>query len=291
VLIEEAQKRETAEVRKNQAIEVAKQEKHVAVANAEAEKAGAQATQRLAEAKEREAAEKVTTAAEVEIADRAKQTAVIAAEKDGETQLIEQQKSADAAAYTKTREAQADKESAENEAEAIEKLAVANLVAKEKEADGEKAVKMVPVDVDREQVNVEAARVEVLKTELEAKDTFQEAAIRLELGKMEIVAGEHVGIEMAKAFGQFMSNGDFSIFGTPETLATMSDRFAAGMGLTKFIDGMSSDGSPLGDLVQTAIDTSKSGLEAAQTKAEEVTDKKKGKAKDNKIPEEEAPAS
>jgi uncharacterized membrane protein YqiK len=275
----ESKNTETAKISKEQAVEVANRVREVAVADAEAKRAEAQANQRLAEAKEQEAAQKVKTAAEVEIANREKQKAVIAAEKEGEQNLIKQKKTADAEAYTKTRQAQAEKEAAENEAAAKVRLAEADLFAKQKEAEGNKAVQIVPVDVDREKVNVEAARVQVLKTELEAKDSFQSASIQLELAKLQIEAGKVVGVEMAKAIGQFMGNGDFNIFGSPETLAEMTAKFADGLGITQILQGVNNGSSLLGGLLNQAIKTATAGAQALEVKADEVAGKggKKGK--------------
>jgi len=283
-LVEEAQKRETAEVEKTKAVEVAERKKQVALAAAEEERADAQAKQRLAEAKERESAEKVTTAATLEIARRDKEKAVIAAEQDGETRLIEQQKTADADAYTETKKAEAEKQAAENRAAAQIRLAEAGLESKRREAEGEKAVQIVPVEVDREQVSVEAARVEVLKNELEAKTAAQEVSIGLEIAKLQISAGQAVGQEMAKSIGQFMAAADFNIFGDPETLANMVEKFGSGLGVSQMLAGLK-DGSPLiGDLLEAGIQAGTAGAKALKTKAEEAVtegskDKKPVKAK------------
>ncbi|MFA5187814.1 MAG: SPFH domain-containing protein [Patescibacteria group bacterium] len=285
-LVKQAQAVATAEVTKTQAVDVANREKDVAIADAEAKRAEAQANQRIAEAKAREAQEKVTTAATLEIARRNKDQAVIAAEQEGQQNLIKQQKIADAAAYTKTREAEADKTAAENQAQAQIRLADAGLVAKQKEAEGDRAVKIVPVQVASEQVEVDRKSVEVLTEKLKAQDTYQEAAIKLEIFKAKISAGQVVGVEMAKAFAQFMSKGDFNIFGDPKTLAEMTALFTKGLGISQLLEGMN-DGSPeLAKLAGTGIAAATAGLEAIKTKAEEVAGKGgKGKGKETPPPE------
>jgi len=283
VLALESQKTETAKISKEQAVEVANRVREVAVADAEAKRAEAQANQRLAEAKEQEAAQKVKTAAEVEIANREKQKAVIAAEKAGETNLIEQNKLADAAAYTTTKKAEADKTAALNQAAAKVSLAEADLFAKQKEAEGKKSVDMVPVQVADAQVEVNRKQVEVLNRELEAKDTHQQAAIALEVAKLQIQAGQVVGIEMAKAIGLFMEKGDLNIFGSPETLAEMTAKFASGLGITQLLSGVNNGSPLLGGLINKAMDAAGAGLGAVQAKAEEVT-KGKGKGKDTPPP-------
>lgn len=286
VLVGEDQKKQTAEVAREQAVQVANRLKEVAVADAEEQRAEAQAKQRLAEAKEREAAQKVVTAAEVEVANREKSKAVINAEKEGEMTLISQKKAADAKAYTQTREALAEKESAENQALATIRLAEANLEAQKKSAEGKKAVEMVPVQVASEQVEVDRKAVEVLQNKLKAQDTYQQAAIALEIRKLEIQAGQVVGVEMARAVGTFMSKGEMNIFGDPEALARMTRSFNDGLGVTKMLEGLGGNDSPIGQLVSTAMGAAKAGLNAAAAKANEVVDGsgKKGKGKGEPAP-------
>ncbi len=269
-LLDEAKKRETTEVGKEQAVEVANREKMIAVAEAEGRQAAAEAKQREAEALEREAAEKVVTAADVEIANREKQKALIASEKEGETKLIERQKAADADAYAKVKEAQAEKQAADAEAAAKITLAEAQLESQRREAEGDRAVTMVPVQVDAKRVEVEAQRVEVLKQELQAKENHQEAAINLEIAKLQIAAGETVGTEMAKSIGMFMSAADFNIFGTPETLSSMTDRFASGLGIGQLLSGLKDGNTLLGTVIESGLGAAEAGLRAARAKAEDV---------------------
>ncbi len=171
-------------------------------------------------------------------------------------------------------------ESAEKEGDAKLRLAEAALVAKQKDAEGKKSVDMVPVQVADAQVEVNRKQVEVLNRELEAKDSHQQAAIALEVAKLQIQAGQVVGIEMAKAIGQFMGNGDFNIFGSPETLADMTAKFAGGLGLTQILQGVHNGHPVVGDLITKAIETAGAGLDAVKAKAEEATGKGKGKGKE-----------
>lgn len=291
--VEKAQAVMAAEVAKQQALEVAERERRIAVALAEAKRADAEAAQRDAEAKEREAAERVTTAGELETARREKAKAVLKAEQDGERQLIELQKAADAEAYGKTREAQAEREAAENAATAQIRLAEAALESKRLEAQGLQAVQMVPVDVGRERlevskreayipvevdakrVEVERERVAVLRQELEAKDEHQQAAIHLELAKAQIEAGKEVGVEMARSVGRFMEQGNFQIFGDPGTLADMTERFTNGLGITQMIGGLQEGNPLLGGLVSSGLEAAATGLDAAKAKADEFLSKAK----------------
>ena len=270
VLIEEEKNRETANVNRERAIEVAEREKAIALAEAEGRRAEAQANQRLAEAKEREAAEKVTTAAEVEIARREKEKAVIKAEQQGETNLIQQQKKADAQAYEKTREAAAEREAAENEAIARIRIAEAEFEAKKHEANGHRAVEMVPVEVDAERVKVEEQRVEVLRKELQAKEEFSNAAIQLEVSKLQVEAGRQVGTAMAESIGTFMSKGNFQIFGDPQSLANMTERFSDGLGLSQVIGGLSDSNPLIANVIEGGLKAAEASLGAVSAKAKEM---------------------
>lgn len=281
-LVEENKKKETALVVKEQTVQVAERTKEIAIAEAETLRATKQAEQRLAEAKESEAAQKVTTAAEVEAANREKSKAIIVAEQQGETNLIQQKKSADAAAYTKTREAEADKAAAENSAQAQIRLAEAGLVSKQKEAEGNKAVQIVPVEVEKERVNVEQRRVEVQRQLLEAQDAHQTAAISLKIAELTIEAQKEVGIAFAGSFREFMGHGSFNIYGSPETLSDMTKNFADGLGITQIMQGINNGSPLLGGLLNKAMEVAGAGLDAAKTKAEEVSGEVTGKEKKGK---------
>ncbi len=269
-LVAEEKARETAEIEKKKALELAFRQQQIEIAQAEALRAEAEATQRDAEAKEREAAERAITAAVLEVARRERDKAVLQAEQEGERQLIEVRKAADAEAYTKVREAEAEKLAAENRALARVRIAEADLQARRREAEGLKAVEMIPVEVETERVGVEAKRVEVLRQELEAKDAHQQTAIHLELARLQVSASKEVGIAMAEAFGKFMAQGQFQIFGDPNTLATMTERFAQGLGVSQIVSGLK-DGNPLlGNIVEQGLEAAAMGLAAAKVKAQEV---------------------
>lgn len=300
LLIEKAAEREAAEVAKQRAIEVALRQQEAAVALAEKDRAEAQAAQRLAEAQEREAAEKVRTAAELEIARREKAKALLKAEQDGERLLIEMQKNADAEAYTKLKESEAEKIAAENQAAARIRLAEAALEAQKREAEGRRAVEMVPVDVDRERVEiskaeqfipvevdakrvkVEEERVAVLREELSAKDQFQKAAIELELAKEKIAAQRAVGEAMAESYGRFMERGNFQVFGSPETLAKMTEKFSTGLGINQLLAGFKESNPLLGGLVDTGLEAATSGLEAFQVHSQGLVEVAKSGLEDLK---------
>jgi uncharacterized membrane protein YqiK len=269
ILIDEEKNRETANVNRDRAIEVAEREKSIALAEAEGRRADAQANQRLAEAKEQEAAEKVVTAAQVEVARREKAKAVIKAE----TNLIQFQKKADAEAYQTTRKATAEKEAAENEAFARIRIAEAEFEAKKHEANGQRAIQMVPVEVDAEKVKIEEQRVQVLRKELQAKEEFSNAAIQLEISKLQVEAGKQVGTAMADSIGTFMSKGNFQIFGDPQSLANMTQKFSDGLGLSQVIAGLSDANPLIANVIEGGLKAAEASLGAVSAKAKEIAKK------------------
>ena len=114
-----------AELEAKRDIQIVAQESAIAVANKSRQESEAKAAAKAAEALAVAADEKVATAREVEIAERQKRIAVIAAQQDAETE-----------ATSVTVSAQAEKDAAENRAEAIKTIALANAEAAKIEAEG-----------------------------------------------------------------------------------------------------------------------------------------------------------
>jgi flotillin len=105
-------------------VQIVAQESAIAVANKSREESEAKAAAKEAEALAVAADEKVATAREVEIAERHKRIAVIAAQQDAETE-----------ATNVTVAAEAEKDAAENRAQAIKIIALANADAAKIEAE------------------------------------------------------------------------------------------------------------------------------------------------------------
>jgi hypothetical protein len=84
---------------------------------------------------------------------------------------------------------------------------------------------MVDVNVERERVNVEQARVDVERQSLSNKQEFEQAALRFEIDKLRIEAERDVRIQSAQAMGQMLAKAQMQIFGDPDTMAKMSERF------------------------------------------------------------------
>ena len=106
-------------------VQIVAQESAIAVANKSREESEAKAAAKEAEALAVAADEKVATAREVEIAERQKRIAVIAAQQEAETE-----------ATNVTVAAQAEKDAAENRSTAIKTIALANAEAAKIEAEG-----------------------------------------------------------------------------------------------------------------------------------------------------------
>lgn len=150
-------------------------------------------------------------------AEREAQTRLITAKQAIEQDRIRKQTEAEVAAITRARA----------EAEAQE------LIAK-----GQTAGKMVDVDVERERVSVEQARVNVECQALENKQTYSQAALEFELQKLKVEALRDVQAELARSIGQFMSKGNMNIYGDLATLAKMTEQYTKGLGVGNFLDGI-----------------------------------------------------
>jgi hypothetical protein len=109
--------------------------------------------------------------------------------------------------------------------EAKLRLAEGDAQSNIRRAEGEKAIKMVDVTVERERVNVEQARVDVERQSLANKQEFEDAALKFELEKLRIEAEKEVRIQTAQAMGQMLAKAQMQIFGDPDTMTRMSERF------------------------------------------------------------------
>lgn len=260
------QANEVAEQERQKAVEVAERDKQIAVTDKARQLAEAAEKQNKAEAAAEKEKQNIAT---VQVTETARRTA--------EQEYISRAREIDKNAYEKTATANAEKDaliaksegekqSAENQAVAVRTKAEADRDAKVAEATGAEAVAMVPVNVSREQVAVDQKRVvEVTIPELQAKNEFQEAAIQLELGKLRIEADKAIGIEQAKAMGQALSSAEMQIFGDPQTVSTMWDRFTKGMATAKEAEGLIRNMDPKTRETLTALfkgvkDTIVSGL-------------------------------
>ncbi len=242
-----------ANVERDKGVSLAERLKEIAIAEQETARAKAEEGAFLASADREKASQQVTTVVQLAEADREANKKLIAARQEIEQQKLRQQTTADVDAYSRVKLAESEKEAAQKQSDARLQLATADAQAKEMVARGEKAQQLVAVEVAREQVQVEEAKVAVERQQLENRQEFAEAGIQLEVRKLSIQADRDVQIEFARALASFMENGRMTLYGTPETATTMLDNMAKGFGLRSTIEGFL--GGPNGGLSQDNTDT------------------------------------
>jgi hypothetical protein len=228
---------QTATVDREKAVSLAERSKQIAVAEQETLQARAEEAALQAAAERERASQQVTTVTQLAEADREASKKLIAARQEIEQDKLRQQNTADVQAYTRIKQADGEREAAEKQASARRQLAEADAQGREMIARGEKAQQMVAVDVAREQVNVEQARVGVERQQLENRQEFAEAGIRLEIQKLSITANRDVQMEFARSLANFLASGHMTLYGTPETATMMLDNMAKGFGLRSMIEG------------------------------------------------------
>jgi len=238
------QELQRASVEKDQAVQMAERTKQIAIAMKEAERAKAEEASLIAQAAQEKANQDVMSVTQIAEAERDANKKLIAARQVIEQDKIRQQTEAQVQAFTRVTVAQADQDAATKQAEAKLQLANADAQSKELAARGEKAGQMVAVEVSRENVNVEQARVDVERRQLENRQEFAEAGIRLEIERLRIEADKEVQQEFARALGNFLSKGNMTLYGTPETAQRMMDNMAKGFGIRAMADGFLNGASP-----------------------------------------------
>jgi len=237
-LVVKQREQETAEIMKRQTVEVADRAKEVAIAEKEQERAAAQAAMLTAESEREAAKQKVMTVTVTSEASREAEKKLIAAKQLIMENKIREETEADVLAYMKVKEAEGERKAADLQYEARLRLAEGESQANVKRAEGEKALKMVEVNVEREKVNVEQARVDVERQSLSNRQEFEGAALKFELEKMRIEAERDVRIQSAQAMGQMLNKAQMQIFGDPDTMARMSERFMRAASYGSAADGL-----------------------------------------------------
>jgi len=227
-----------AQIAKQKAVEVARRQAEIAVAEQEAARAAAEAKAKAAEAEREAQAQKVQTIAVTAEADREAQKKMIEERQVVDIAKYRQQTEADVKAYEQVKLAEGALAAADKQKQAKLVLAEADAKAARMRAEGDQAVKMVDVNVDRERVAVEQARVNVERQELENRQTFSEAALKFEVQKLEIQAGAEVQKAFAQALGEMLSKAQMQIFGDPTTLSNMTSRFMTAAGYGQMFNGL-----------------------------------------------------
>lgn len=232
-----------ATVERDKSVAVAERQKQIAIADQEAARAKAEEGSFRAQADRETASQSVQSVTQLAEADREASKKLIAARQEIEQNKLRQQSLADVDAYSRIKQADADRDSAAKQGEAKRQIAEAEAQAKEMVARGMKAEQMVAVEVAREQVDVEQARVAVERQQLENRQEFAQAGIQLEVQKLTIQAGRDVQMEFARALANFLANGHMTLYGTPETATTMLDNMAKGFGVRSMVEGFLTDSS------------------------------------------------
>lgn len=227
-----------ADIARQQALAVQERQKEAAIADQEALRARAEEGSLRAQAEREAAGQEVIKVQQLAEAEREAKKKLIAAQQMIDQDKIKRQTEAEVAAYAQIRQAEAAQQAAEKDATARLRLAQAEAQAKEMSAQGERALQMVSVEVAKEQVEVERARVEVERQALENKQTYSEAALSFELEKLRIEAGRDVQAQMARSIGEFMSKGQFTIYGDPSTMSQMMTQYTKGLGVGSLVNGL-----------------------------------------------------
>lgn len=228
----------TAEIDKEKAVEVTERDKQIAVANKEKDRALAEADRAAAEKDAETQKQAVLTVEVTQTAERDKTRAVITEQAEIEKKKLRNQMEADVQAYTAVKESEGEQEAAVKKAEARTKLAEAEKAAKTLEADGEQALLMVPVNVAKEQVEVERKRVEVKREDLKNQAEFESIARELQVELARIAAEKEVRKAQAEAVGVALSAAKMTIWGDPTTVTKMVESFMNGQANGQWMSGL-----------------------------------------------------
>jgi flotillin len=266
-LVLKQREQETAEIMKKQTVEVAERAKEVAVAEKERERAAAQAAVLSAEAERESAKQSVITVTVTSEAERDAAKKLIAAKQIVNENKIKLETEADVSAYRKLKDAEAERQAANMQYEAKLRLAEGDAQSAIKRSEGEKAGRMVEVTVERERVSVEQARVEVERQSLANKQEFEGAALTFELEKLRIEADKEARIAAARAMGEMLAKAQMQIFGDPDTMARMSERFMRAASYGAAADGLLSNLPPKAQELLAKLTTAAIG-QVAETNGE-----------------------
>lgn len=262
-----------AEIDRLRAIELSEREKQIAVAVKEQERAKAEAERLAAEQVREKENQAVMTVEVTQTAEREKAKTVITEQADIEKKRLRDQMEADVHAYTAIKQAEGEKEASEKRAQARLILAEADQKAKVLEAEGDRALQMVPVTVDREQVEVERARVEVKREDLRNQAEFETIARELQVELAKISAEKDARIAAAEAIGKAFSSAKMNVWGDPNSMNQMMQSFFKGQQNGQFVEGLA-NGLP--DEAKELIASALSGVGGAGGKLAELLKSKTG---------------
>lgn len=222
------------------AAEMAQQDRQIALATKEKERAEATTQQLVAQNQQEAANQAVQTTIALAEAERKKQQTIIAKEAQAQESRITAQAQADLEAYKVVTQANAEQEAAQKRASAQLIQAEAQKSSSMLQAEGDKALALVPVQVERQRVEVRNAEVDVLTRELEAKSANEGISVQLQSTLALIDAWKSAEIARAEAMGRALSAANMTIYGDPQTLATLNKSFSQGQQAGNFLGGLES---------------------------------------------------
>jgi len=227
-----------ADIGKDQATALAERGKEIAVAGAETNRAEAEAKQQAAEKLKETEKQGVITVTVLATAEREKDKQIIGRTSEITQTKLNKQMEADVISYTNVTVAEGELTAASKKADAKVKLATADKDAKLLQAEGDQAVAIVPVNVEREKVNVKDALVAVERKELANKAEFSTISSELTIRLALIEMFKAIGIEQAQAMGEALSNAKMQMWGSTDMLDKVNEAFYKGQSNSKFIEGI-----------------------------------------------------
>ncbi len=246
-LIAKEQERERADIQRFQAREAEERTREIAYIRKTGELEAAEA-ERLQTTAEKEKAEKaVETVGYVAEAERAKEIERIAAEKLAEARRIDEDSKAQVSRMHMISQANARKTSSEQEAEATLNRARATSEAQKISAEG---IEREAAAEGRAEQEIEALRAANAQRLLEAEASgieakadalkkYNEAAMFLELARLQIEAERDVHIDQAKAMGSALHGAQIRMYGGGDgTMDTIRGMFTSGFAMGEVLEGV-----------------------------------------------------
>ena len=243
--LEKMRRTEIAAIEKKQATDVAIEAKARAIAFATKEKTVEETELAKTQAIKEKEMQAIKTVEIEASAEREKRKAIIEASAMAEQAYLKDQRAADAKAYQMQKDAEARKLAADADAEATTKKALAEANAAKAHADGEKAKQLVPVEVERERVQIDQNRFEnIVRPDLKAREEFGKAAQEFEIAKLKVQADKEVKIESAKAMSGIGEKISMTLYGNPDHAASMLKSLVSGQQVAELVNSFSKQIDP-----------------------------------------------
>jgi len=243
--LEKMRRTEIAAIEKKQATDVAIEAKARAIAFATKEKTVEETELAKTQAIKEKEMQAIKTVEIEASAEREKRKSIIEASAMAEQAYLKDQRAADAKAYQMQKDAEARKLAADADAEATTKKALAEANAAKAHADGEKAKQLVPVEVERERVQIDQNRFEnIVRPDLKAREEFGKAAQEFEIAKLKVQADKEVKIESAKAMSGIGEKISMTLYGNPDHAASMLKSLVSGQQVAELVNSFSKQIDP-----------------------------------------------